>query len=76
MKEKEKRKIQIIFSFFCVCFFLVLGKAFKIQVVDKKELLERSESQIFRKYKIYPRRGNIYDRNGQPLAINIKTYSF
>jgi len=75
VKENQKRKIQLLFAVFGFCFIVILGKAFKIQVIDKNELLRRSKSQIFREYKVYPRRGNIYDRNGQPLAINIKTYS-
>jgi cell division protein FtsI (penicillin-binding protein 3) len=73
--DQPKNKIRIIFAFFCFAFLLILGKAFKIQVIDKKKLIERSKSQIFRENKVYPHRGNIYDRNGNPLAINIKTYS-
>lgn len=75
MAGQPKNKIRVIFAFFCFAFLLILGKAFKIQVIDKKELIERSKSQIFRENKVYPHRGNIYDRNGNPLAINIKTYS-
>ena len=75
MTDQPKNKIRIIFAFFCFAFLLILGKAFKIQVIDQKKLIERSKSQIFREAKVYPHRGNIYDRNGNPLAINIKTYS-
>lgn len=56
-------------------FLAVVGKAFKVQVLDRNELMARSKSQFFREAKVYPKRGNIYDRNGNPLAINIQTYS-
>ncbi len=56
-------------------FVFVFAKAFYIQVINSKKLLEYSKSQIFREVKVYPNRGNIYDRNGSPLAINIQTYS-
>tara|TARA_R110002072_G_scaffold288917_1_gene455491 strand:+ start:171032 stop:172942 length:1911 start_codon:yes stop_codon:yes gene_type:complete len=71
----RKHKIITIFCAFIVMFVLVVGKAFKVQVIDRKELITRSESQTYRKIKVYPKRGNIYDRNGNPLAINIQTYS-
>lgn len=56
-------------------FVLILGKALKVQLFDRAELISRSRSQVFREITVYPKRGNIYDRNGNPLAINIQTYS-
>ena len=34
-----------------------------------------AENQFVREGIIFPKRGNIYDRNGAPLALNIQTYS-
>ena len=69
------KRVQLIFLIFCASFLVVWGKAFKLQVIDRKSLLERSSSQIFREAKSYPRRGHIYDREGSPLALNVQTYS-
>ena len=72
---KEKKQISLIFFSFCFLFLVVLIKAFYIQVVNKEKLLKYSKKQILREYKIYPNRGNIFDREGNSLAINIQTYS-
>ncbi len=53
----------------------IVFKAFKVQVIDKEHLLSKSNKQFFRERKVYPRRGRIFDRNGRPLAINVRTYS-
>jgi cell division protein FtsI (penicillin-binding protein 3) len=50
-------------------------KAFYLQVINSKKLITYAESQFIRNVKVYPNRGNIYDRNGEPLAINVKSYS-
>ncbi len=71
----ERKKIYLVFSIFCGLFFLVLCKAFYVQVINGKKLKEYSKSQFLRESKVYPNRGNIYDRNGTPLAINIHRYS-
>lgn len=65
------------FSFFFIVFFftLIVSKAFYIQVLNKEKLIKYSNSQFLRKTEIHPRRGVIYDRNNNPLAINIDTYS-
>ena len=56
-------------------FTLVLSKAFYIQVINKGKLLSYAKSQFFREVKEYPNRGNILDRNGNPLAINVHVYN-
>lgn len=70
-------KNRIFFSFliFCFLFAIVLAKAFYIQVVNKEKLLAYAKSQFIREVKEYPNRGNILDRNGNPLAINIHVYN-
>lgn len=73
--NQNKVRVLGVFLGFSVFFLIIVGKAFKIQVVDRSELLKRSKSQIFREAKLYPKRGSIYDRNGNPLAINVQTYS-
>ena len=70
-----KKRVQFVFIIFCVSFLLIWGKAFKLQIVDRKGLLTRSSNQIFREVRSYPQRGHIYDREGNPLALNVQTYS-
>lgn len=73
--NKDKKIIHFVFAGFVLAFAIVAGKAFKVQVLDKEKLISRAKRQFFRERKVYPKRGNIYDRNGNPLAINIQTYS-
>ena len=70
-------KNRIFFSFviFCFLFAVVVSKAFYIQVVNKQKLLSYAKSQFIREVKEYPNRGNILDRNGSPLAINVHVYN-
>lgn len=56
-------------------FAVVVSKAFYIQVVNKTKLLAYAKSQFIREVKEYPNRGNILDRNGNPLAINVHVYN-
>lgn len=70
-------KNRIFFSFvvFVFLFAVVVSKAFYIQVVNKQKLLAYAKSQFIREVKEYPNRGNILDRNGNPLAINVHVYN-
>lgn len=70
-----KHRVYFILGVFLLAFLLILAKALKLQVIDKEELISRSKSQFLRERKVYPKRGNIYDRNKNPLALNIQTYS-
>lgn len=75
MEKNLRNKVIFLFCLFLLGFVLILGKAIKVQIIDRADLIARSKSQIFREITVYPKRGNIYDRNGNPLAINIQTYS-
>ena len=75
MVHFKKRRLLFVLSVFALGYCFVIVKAFKIQVVDRTTLIDRLKSQIFREVKVFPRRGNIIDRNGNPLAINIQTFS-
>ncbi|WP_127715366.1 penicillin-binding protein [Halobacteriovorax sp. HLS] len=73
--ENNSTKIKISFFIFVGLFTAILIKAFMLQVVDKEHLLTKAKKQFFRERTTYPKRGSIYDRNGNPLAINVQTYS-
>jgi cell division protein FtsI (penicillin-binding protein 3) len=75
MNRLEKNRIIFVFTCFCLFFLFVLGKAFKVQLIDAGDLITRANSQFLRTATVYPKRGNIYDREGNPLALNVQTYS-
>ena len=79
MKKKKKKKINWLkFRIFLVlgCFFILFGvifaRAFKIQVVDASALSKRAKSQTVKLIKIAPKRGAIYDRNLNELAVSLE----
>lgn len=73
--EKGKNRIYLIFSIYVLFLFFILMKASYLQIFSREKLLNYSRTQIFREKTIFPNRGNILDRNGFPLAINIQTWS-
>lgn len=75
MNKSELLRIKIIFIFFVLFFTAVIAKAVKVQIIDGPKLIAKSSSQFFRENKVFPRRGFIYDRHGNPMALNIQTYS-
>lgn len=75
MNRSDKTKISVVFFTFVGLFTLVIGRAFYLQVVNKEKLISYSESQFLRKAEVFPNRGHIYDRNGNPLAINVRVFN-
>lgn len=70
-----KNKITFTFLSFLILFSAILVKALYIQVINRDKLIAYSESQIVRETKVYPKRGYILDRKGNPLAINVQKYN-
>jgi cell division protein FtsI (penicillin-binding protein 3) len=79
MKKKKKDWLRIRILLVLGCFFLLFGvvfaRAFQIQVLDSSALTTRARRQITKTIKMLPRRGAIYDRNLNELAVSIEVDS-
>ncbi|RKX70257.1 hypothetical protein DRP53_05645 [candidate division WOR-3 bacterium] len=59
------------FAFWCYLAF----NLFNLQILKHQSYSIRAKNQHEQKVRLVARRGNIYDRNGRPLAVSIKAYS-
>jgi penicillin-binding protein 2 len=74
-KEKEmqadlKRRYIIFFLILVIFCGIILRQLVDLQIVNGKEYLDTSTKRIATSGVIYANRGNIYDRNGIPIAGN------
>ncbi len=67
----HQQRVQKIISVLLIFGGFVLIKFFYIQILSASEYSNEVEKTIKYKEKIEGERGNIYDRNGVPLAVNI-----
>lgn len=73
-KEKIQRSIVLLITF-VVIFFVLILRLFYLQIVMGKEYAENFAMRIKREITVPGTRGNIYDRNGRPLAVNKLAWS-
>ena len=79
MKRKSINwfKVRII-SISCLlffCFVLIVGRMFQLQVLKKEQLYKLATQQQYGQIPLVPKRGVIYDRNGNELAVSIEVDS-
>jgi cell division protein FtsI (penicillin-binding protein 3) len=55
---------------FLLCSVALVARAVNLQVVDAEFLQGQGEARFLREVEIPTRRGNILDRNGEPLAVS------
>ncbi|PKM66320.1 MAG: hypothetical protein CVU95_11725 [Firmicutes bacterium HGW-Firmicutes-2] len=58
-----------------ILFYILVMRLFELQIVEGEELAKAFELSVVREVSIEGHRGNIYDRNGYPLAENIISYT-
>lgn len=69
-------RIQIVTSVVGMALVLIVGKLFAVQVLQHEHFSGRATRQGTLEEIINASRGNILDRNGEPLTSNIVLYSF
>lgn len=70
-------KIHIYLPFLALflAFIVVEARLYWLQIIQHQAFSEQARGEQIRKIEISPKRGTIYDRNLQKLAINIPSYS-
>jgi len=55
---------------FVLCSTALVARAINLQIIDTEFLQDQGEARYLREVKVPTRRGNILDRNGEPLAVS------
>lgn len=76
-KSEIKYRINIVLIIFMFLLLVLIARMFYWQIIRGKEMKEQSYAQQTKNRIISPKRGVIYDRNGEVLAesINVETLS-
>ncbi len=73
--EYFKTRVFVVMTVFCILSVILVGRLFKLQIVNGQQYLDDYKLQIQKTRTIQGTRGNIYDRNGKLLAYNELAYS-
>jgi cell division protein FtsI (penicillin-binding protein 3) len=71
--ELHKAPVSRLYAFlliFLLCSIALVARAVNLQVVDTEFLQGQGEARYLREVVVPTRRGNILDRNGEPLAVS------
>jgi cell division protein FtsI (penicillin-binding protein 3) len=64
-------RILLVFFFFLLAFSTLVARAYSLQIMRHSELIAKAESQRVKSIALTPKRGFIYDKNGEMLAVSI-----
>ena len=68
-------RIFIMLACFFTFFGVIFGRAFQIQVLEGGSLRERARDQVTKTFKRPPRRGIIYDKHLNEMAVSVEVDS-
>ncbi len=74
-KNNPNTRLYYLAAFFAFWFLVICGRLVWLQVVDYGFLTQKAAKQQQRSIEVSPVRGNIYDRNGNELAMTVSVDS-
>jgi cell division protein FtsI (penicillin-binding protein 3) len=76
-REKQwlRLRLWLVGGIFACAFVVLLGRAVHVQIIQQEELSARAQGEFRKHVEIVPRRGIIYDRNQEELAVSLDTHS-
>jgi cell division protein FtsI (penicillin-binding protein 3) len=72
-RQKNVAPVSRLYAFlllFALCSVALVARAVNLQIMDTEFLQEQGEARFLREVTVPTRRGNILDRNGEPLAVS------
>ncbi len=73
-KSVTAKKLKILLLGLTITFIALGARLFKIMILQSNDLKVKAYSQQINEKKIMPKRGSIYDRNGNKLAVSADVY--
>ncbi len=70
-----KFRLGIAGLFFVLMFLGIVARAFQLQILEGDKLKRLGERQHLKESIVYPKRGTILDRSGEPLALSLESQS-
>ncbi len=77
MAKKRDHRARIYLPFFLLFMALIIleGRLYDLQILNHQKFFRQASKEQTKSIKISPKRGSIYDRNLEKLAVNIPSYS-
>ena len=69
-KQAPVSRLYAFLLIFLLCSVALVARAVNLQIMDTDFLQDQGEGRFLREVEVPTRRGNILDRNGEPLAVS------
>ncbi|HWP23907.1 MAG TPA: penicillin-binding transpeptidase domain-containing protein [Candidatus Binatia bacterium] len=73
--QRNRRRLAAAKFFFLALFLIVGGRAFQLQVLQGEKLMRLGQRQHLKEWIVLPKRGALFDRSGEPLALSLESHS-
>ena len=73
--QRNRRRLTIAKILFLGIFVAVGGRAFQLQVFQGDKLMRLGQRQHLKEWIVLPKRGALFDRGGEPLALSMESQS-
>src|SRR5262245_51002394 len=73
--KPNQRRLNIANIFFLAMFLMIAGRAFQLQVLQGEKLMRLGQRQHLKEWIVLPKRGALFDRSGEPLALILQSQS-
>lgn len=75
VNNNKNSRLYVIVIVFIIFFILIFARLIYIQIISSDQLSQIANEQYIKTVKLFPNRGNIYDRHHRPLALTMPIYS-
>jgi cell division protein FtsI (penicillin-binding protein 3) len=73
--QRNHNRLRVAKMFFLALFLVIAGRAFQLQVLQGERLMRLGERQHLKEWIVLPKRGALFDRAGEPLALSMESQS-
>jgi len=73
--QRNQRRIAVAKILFLVLFAAVGGRAVQLQLLQGEKLMKLGQRQHLKEWIVLPKRGALFDRGGEPLALSMESHS-